>query len=124
VRSVPLHEDYSGTSLHRSASSPLSDVLRIPRGAAGVTWSGVLCGSSSGQASERDLRALAAIVSEGCPGMPDGEGLLRSLLADLISQIRCVVIGFALANGYSHLHAGAGKRASGLGAVTAGWHAH
>ena len=39
--------------------------------------------------SERDLRALAAIVSEDRPDPPDGEGLPPSLLADLMGQIRC-----------------------------------
>lgn len=46
-------------------------------------------------ASDRDLRALAAIVSENRLDLPDGEGLPPSLLADLMSQIRCDVIGFA-----------------------------
>jgi DNA-binding CsgD family transcriptional regulator len=41
------------------------------------------------RASDRDLRALAAIVSEDRPDMPDGEGLPPSLLADLMGQIRC-----------------------------------
>ena len=40
---------------------------------------------------ERDLRALAAIVSEDRPDLPDGEGLPPSLLADLMGQIRCDV---------------------------------
>ena len=40
-------------------------------------------------ASERDLHALAAIVSEDRPDLPDGEGLSPSLLADLMGQIRC-----------------------------------
>ena len=40
-------------------------------------------------ASERDLRALAAIVSEDRPDLSDGEGLPPSLLADLKDQIRC-----------------------------------
>ena len=40
-------------------------------------------------ASERDLRGLAAIVSQGRADLPDGEGLPPSLLADLMSQIRC-----------------------------------
>ena len=40
-------------------------------------------------ASERDLRALAAFVSEDRPDLPDGEGLPPSLLADLMGQIRC-----------------------------------
>ena len=37
----------------------------------------------------RDLRALAAIVSEDRADLPDGEGLPPSLLADLMGQIRC-----------------------------------
>jgi DNA-binding CsgD family transcriptional regulator len=37
----------------------------------------------------RDLRALAAIVREDRADLPDGEGLPPSLLADLMSQIRC-----------------------------------
>jgi DNA-binding CsgD family transcriptional regulator len=41
------------------------------------------------RASERDLRALAAIVSQDRPDVPAGEGLPLSLLADLMGQIRC-----------------------------------
>jgi DNA-binding CsgD family transcriptional regulator len=42
------------------------------------------------RASEQDLRALAAIVSQDRPDLPAGEGLLPpSLLADLIAQIPC-----------------------------------
>ena len=41
------------------------------------------------RASDRDLRALAAIVSQDRPDLPDGEGLPLSLLADLKDQIRC-----------------------------------
>jgi hypothetical protein len=44
-------------------------------------------------ASDRDLRALAAIVSEDRPDLPDGEGLPPSLLADLTGQIRCDALG-------------------------------
>ena len=40
-------------------------------------------------ASGRDLRALAAIVSEDRLDLPDGEGMPPSLLADLMSLIRC-----------------------------------
>jgi DNA-binding CsgD family transcriptional regulator len=43
---------------------------------------------------ERDLRALAAIISEDRPDLPDGEGLSPSLLADLTGQIRCDVATF------------------------------
>jgi DNA-binding CsgD family transcriptional regulator len=49
------------------------------------------------RASDRDLRALAAIVSQDRPDLPDGEGLPPSLLADLKDQIRCdqvFLIGF------------------------------
>jgi len=45
-------------------------------------------------ASERDLRALAGIVSEDRPDLPDGEGLPPSLLADLMGQIRCDTLTF------------------------------
>ena len=41
------------------------------------------------RASDRDLRALAAIVSQDRPDLPDGEGLPPSLLAELMDQIRC-----------------------------------
>ena len=41
------------------------------------------------RASDRDLHALAAIVSQDRPDLPDGEGLPLSLLADLCDQIRC-----------------------------------
>jgi hypothetical protein len=44
------------------------------------------------RASDRDLRALVAIVSEDRPDLPDGEGVSPSLLADLMSQIRCDVL--------------------------------
>jgi DNA-binding CsgD family transcriptional regulator len=44
------------------------------------------------RASDRDLRALAAIVSEDRPDLPDGEGLPPSLLADLMDVIRCDVL--------------------------------
>lgn len=44
--------------------------------------------------SDRDLRALAGIVSEDRPDVPAEEGLPPSLLADLMSQIRCDVIAF------------------------------
>ena len=45
-------------------------------------------------ASERDLCALAAIVSQDRPDVPAEEGLPPSLLADLLGQIRCDVIAF------------------------------
>jgi DNA-binding CsgD family transcriptional regulator len=46
------------------------------------------------RASDRDLRALAAIVSEDRADLPDKEGLPPSLLADLMGQIRCDLIAF------------------------------
>ena len=46
-------------------------------------------------ASESDLHVLAAIVSEDRSDLPDGEGFPPSLLAELMRQIRCDVIGFA-----------------------------
>ena len=46
------------------------------------------------RASDQDLRALAAIVSQDRSDPPDGEGLPPSLLADLMGQIRCDVIAF------------------------------
>jgi len=42
------------------------------------------------RASDQDLRALAAIVSQDRPDLPAGDGLLPpSLLADLMGQIPC-----------------------------------
>jgi DNA-binding CsgD family transcriptional regulator len=41
------------------------------------------------RASDKDLRALADIVSEDRADWPDGEGLPPSLLADLMDQIHC-----------------------------------
>jgi hypothetical protein len=49
------------------------------------------------RASDKDLRVLAAIVSQDRPDVPDGAGLPPSLLADLYDQIRCdsvVLVGF------------------------------
>ena len=40
------------------------------------------------RASDQDLRALAAIVSQDRADLPDGEGLPPSLLADLKDQIQ------------------------------------
>ena len=45
-------------------------------------------------ASERDLRALARIVSQDRPDLPADGGLPESLLADLMSQIGCDVVVF------------------------------
>jgi DNA-binding CsgD family transcriptional regulator len=46
------------------------------------------------RASDRDLRALAAIVSQDRADLPDGEGLPPSLFADLKDQICCDEICF------------------------------
>jgi len=46
------------------------------------------------RASDRDLRALARIVSENRTDLPADEGLPESLLADLMSQIRCDQVAF------------------------------
>jgi DNA-binding CsgD family transcriptional regulator len=46
-------------------------------------------------ASERDLRTLAGIISDDRTDLPPENGLPPSLLADLMDQIRCDVIGFA-----------------------------
>ena len=45
-------------------------------------------------ASERDLCALASIVSQDRPDAPPKEGLPPSLLADLMGLIRCDVVWF------------------------------
>jgi DNA-binding CsgD family transcriptional regulator len=46
------------------------------------------------RASEADLRALAAVVSQDRPDVPAGEGLPPSLLSDLMHQIRCDSVFF------------------------------
>jgi DNA-binding CsgD family transcriptional regulator len=46
------------------------------------------------RASDRDLRALAAIVSENRPDLPDGQGLPPSLLAETKGQILCDTVVF------------------------------
>ena len=50
-------------------------------------------------ASDRDLRALAAVVSQDRPDLTDGEGLPPSLLADLMGQIRCDAISLTRGDG-------------------------
>jgi DNA-binding CsgD family transcriptional regulator len=62
-------------------------------GAAGVAWDGGMM-TTRVAASDRGLHALAAIVTEDRPDVPAGDGLPPSLLADLMSQIRCDVIAF------------------------------
>jgi hypothetical protein len=46
------------------------------------------------RASDQDLRALAGIVSEDRADLPADGGLPESLLADLMSQIRCDAVVF------------------------------
>jgi DNA-binding CsgD family transcriptional regulator len=50
--------------------------------------------SNSVSVSDRDLRVLAAIVSEDRTDLPAEEGLPPSLLADLMEQIRCDSVSF------------------------------
>jgi hypothetical protein len=71
-----------------------SDVLRIARTARPeyLDRGGVVTAPVT--VREQDLRALAGIVSEDRPDVPDGEGLPLSLLAELIGQIRCDTIAF------------------------------
>ena len=70
-------------------------VLRIPRPPpAGVQLSSVALFSPV-TASERDLRALADIVSADRPDVPAHGGLPPSLLGELIRQIRCDVVALA-----------------------------
>ena len=56
------------------------------------------------RASDQDLRALAALVSQDRPDLPDGEGLPPSLLADLKDQIRCDQVSFAGMDSDRHAH--------------------
>jgi DNA-binding CsgD family transcriptional regulator len=63
-------------------------------GAVGVPWTGGYVMTARVTVRERDLRALADIVSEDRADLPDGEGLPPSLLADLMGQIRCDGISF------------------------------
>ncbi len=51
--------------------------------------------TSSTRPSDRDLESLASIATARRPDLPDGEGLPRSLLTDLMGQIPCDAIGFA-----------------------------
>src|SRR6266478_10138577 len=63
--------------------------------ATGVWWAGEGAMTGPVTASERDLRALAGIISDDRADLPAEVGLPPSLLADLMSQIRCDVITFA-----------------------------
>jgi DNA-binding CsgD family transcriptional regulator len=54
------------------------------------------------RASDRDLRALAAIVSQDREDPPDGEELPPSLLADLNDQIRCDLVQFVGIDSSAH----------------------
>ncbi len=86
--------DRSRPTVGVPSARPLSDVLRMPEPVLpGVTWTqGGERGpamSTPVRASDQDLRALAAIVSQDRPDLPDEEGLPPSLMADLKDQIRC-----------------------------------
>jgi DNA-binding CsgD family transcriptional regulator len=56
------------------------------------------------RASDKDLRALAAIVSQDRPDVPDGNGLPPSLLADLMGQIGCDSLVFCGFDGDRQAH--------------------
>jgi DNA-binding CsgD family transcriptional regulator len=56
------------------------------------------------RASDRDLRALARIVSENRTDLPADQGLPESLLADLMSQIRCDQVAFLGIDSARHAH--------------------
>jgi DNA-binding CsgD family transcriptional regulator len=56
------------------------------------------------RASDRDLRALARMVSENRTDLPADQGLPESLLADLMSQIRCDQVAFAGVDSARHAH--------------------
>ena len=73
-------------AIRRSADTPTA--------ATGVSWGGGGLMTAPVTASERDLPALARIVSEDRPDLPADGGLPESLLADLMSQIRCDVVVF------------------------------
>jgi DNA-binding CsgD family transcriptional regulator len=60
--------------------------------------------TTSVRVSDRDLRVLAAIVSQDRPDLPDAEGLPPSLLADLMDQIRCDGITLERYDAGRHLH--------------------
>src|SRR5580658_2535170 len=72
-------------------------------GAAGVPWARGYVMTAPVTVRERDLRALAAIVSKDRHDLPDGqEGLPLSLLADLKDQIRCDDLSLTRGNGGRH----------------------
>src|SRR6516225_1900212 len=71
-----------------------SDVLRMARRPQPEYFWGGGVMSAPVTVRGRDLRALAAIVSEDRPDLPDGGGLPESLLADLMDQIRCDRLSF------------------------------
>jgi DNA-binding CsgD family transcriptional regulator len=60
--------------------------------------------STSVRVSERDLRVLAAIVSQDRADLPAGEGLPPSLLADLMDQIPCLSISLTRYNASQQLY--------------------
>jgi len=70
-----------------------SDVLRIAR-TARPEYLGRGVVTAPVTVRERDLRALAGIVSKDRPDVPDGKGLPLSLLAELMGQIRCDTVAF------------------------------
>jgi hypothetical protein len=78
----------------------LSDVLRMAAPAQpAYCGRGVRVMTAPATVRGRDLHALAAIVSQARPDLPDGEGLPPSLLADLKDQIRCDVVSLDRGDG-------------------------
>jgi hypothetical protein len=80
----PIESSVSGRARNRP-----SDVLRMARPAQPEYCRRGEVMTAPVTVRERDLRALAGIVSEDRPDVPTEEGRPPSLLADLMGQVRC-----------------------------------
>src|SRR5204862_7332825 len=91
ARSIKSHSGQADrpSALRRSTDAHTGAAWRnvTPTGRKGTAM------STPVKANDKDLRALAAIVSEDRPDLPDSEGLPPSLLSDLMGQIRCDALG-------------------------------